>query len=413
MASLGAAPLLDVRDLTVRFRTESGLVRAVEGISYTLHRGEALGLVGESGSGKSASALALLRLLSEPPAEVSGSVVLAGRDLLVLPEEKLRGVRGREVGFIFQDPGAALNPVLSVGEQVAEGLRVHKRMGRAARGRAAELLAAVGIPLVSDRVEAYPHELSGGQRQRVLIAVALACEPALLIADEPTTALDVTIQAQIVDLVERLRRERGMALLWITHDLPLAASLVDRIAVMYAGHLVELGPVDAILDRPRHPYSRGLLRAMPGLEEGAVEDPGGSRGGSQRLEAIPGSAPDLRTGSSSRAPCPIPRTCPPAAAFTRAVPSRPKCADGRTRSRATSGPPASRRWWLATMRISGPDPESSPFALEVRHPPAPRREPPSRWAAAVRAPSALASRRRRRRQEPSGARERRRVRDCR
>jgi oligopeptide transport system ATP-binding protein len=275
--------LLDVRDLVTTFETEDGRVHAVNGVSYTLGRGETLGLVGESGSGKSASALSILGLVS--PGEVSGGVALfEGRDLLSLPAEELRRVRGRRIAMIFQDPLTSLNPVLSVGSQIVEGLEEHLGMSRRlARARALELLRLVGIPDPSDRLDGYPHEFSGGQRQRLLIAMAISCEPSILIADEPTTALDVTIQAQIVDLLKRLQGALGMAILWITHDLTLVAGLADRVAVMYAGRIVEVAPVRELFARPRHPYTRGLLHATPGGAD--------SRG---RLVAIPGAPPDPR-----------------------------------------------------------------------------------------------------------------------
>ncbi len=277
--------LLEVRNLATRFSSEHGVVRAVNGISYTLDQGEALGIVGESGSGKSVSALSLLRLVPEPPARVEGRVLLEGRDLLELPAHELRRVRGRGIAMVFQDPATSLNPVLTVGDQVGEGLREHLGMSRAAaRRRASELFDLVGLPGAKDRLSAYPHELSGGQRQRVMIAMALAGRPCVLIADEPTTALDVTIQAQIVDLVKRLQKTLGMALVWITHDLALAAGLSDEIAVMYAGSIVEQAPAGEVLRRPRHPYTSGLLRAMPR----------GGGAGRERLVAIPGAPPDLR-----------------------------------------------------------------------------------------------------------------------
>jgi oligopeptide transport system ATP-binding protein len=290
-------PLLEVRDLTVRLSTRQGVVHAVNGISYRLDRGETLALVGESGSGKSLSALALLGLLPRGGV-VSGQALFRGRDLLALAQEDLRKVRGTGIAMVFQDPATSLNPVLPVGEQVVEGLREHRGLSaKAADRRAAELLSLVGIPGGRERLRAYPHELSGGQRQRVLIAMALSCEPALLVADEPTTALDVTVQAQVAQLLKRLQRELGMAMLWITHDLALVAGLVDRVAVMYAGQIVEQGPVREVFASPQHPYTRGLLRARPRFEAGRVE----------RLTAIPGSPPDLRQVFSS---CPFAPRCP-------------------------------------------------------------------------------------------------------
>ena len=278
--------VLEVKDLVTRFHTERGVVRAVNGISYTLDRGEAMALVGESGSGKSVGVLSILGLLPRPSGRVEGGMaLLAGRDLLSLPASALRRVRGREIAMIFQDPATSLNPVLTVGYQLTEGLRQHLRMTRAAaRERAVELLTLVGIADPRERLRDHPHEFSGGQRQRIMIAMALAARPSVLIADEPTTALDVTIQAQIVELVKRLQKTLGMAIVWITHDLALAAGLADKVAVMYAGYIVEQAPVRELFRRPRHPYTRGLLRAMPRSEGPRPE----------RLEAIPGTPPDLR-----------------------------------------------------------------------------------------------------------------------
>ena len=279
-------PVLSVRDLRTRFRTQGGgMVHAVNGVGFDLHAGELLGVVGESGSGKSVTMLSLLRLLPMPPAEiVSGRALLQGEDLLALEPARLRRVRGGKVGFIFQDPMAALNPVLSVGYQLAEPLRTHLGMSRrAARRRAAALLDGVGIPAAESRLRDFPHQFSGGMRQRVMIAMALACHPAVLIADEPTTALDATIQAQILDLLQRLRRERGMAIVWVTHDLGVVAGLADRVLVMYGGQVVEQAPVAALYAGPQHPYTRSLLRALPRLDGG----------GGGRLASIPGQPPTL------------------------------------------------------------------------------------------------------------------------
>ena len=293
------SPVLEVRDLVTRFSTDAGVVRAVNGLSYTLEAGEALALVGESGSGKSVGALSVLGLVQEPWGRVeSGSVRFEGRELLSLDAAELRRVRGRKIAMIFQDPATSLNPVLTVGMQVAEGPREHLGLSKAAaRAKAADLLALVGIPDAKARLSAYPHELSGGQRQRVMIAMAIACEPAVLIADEPTTALDVTIQAQIVDLMKRLQRTLGMAILWITHDLALAAGIADNVAVMYAGAIIEAGMARDLFRRPRHPYTLGLLGAMPHAD----------RSGARRLTPIPGAPPDLRrewTGCAFAARCP-------------------------------------------------------------------------------------------------------------
>ena len=299
MAAVSAARrVLEVRDIRTRFHTQDGIVHAVNGISFDLDEGELLGVVGESGSGKSVTMMSLLKLLPMPPAEiVAGRALLQGENLIALDAERLRRVRGAQVGFIFQDPMTSLNPVLSVGYQLTEPLRVHLGMSRsAARRRAVELLELVGIPMAASRLNDFPHQFSGGMRQRVMIATALACEPKVLIADEPTTALDVTIQAQILDLVKRLRRELGMAIIWITHDLGVVAGLADRVMVMYGGLVVEHAGVKALYGRPRHPYTRGLLRTLPRLD--------GTR--SERLESIAGQPPNL-----ARAPaaCPFAPRC--------------------------------------------------------------------------------------------------------
>ncbi len=274
--------VLSVRDLTVSFPTRRGPAEVVNGISYDLHRGETLAIVGESGSGKSVSVMALLGLLPDS-ARVGGNVRFAGDDLLAASEEALRRVRGNDIAMVFQDPMTSLNPVLTVGRQVTEGLELHLGMdGRAARARAVELLDLVGIPLAERRLDEYPHQLSGGMRQRVMIAMALACDPVVLVADEATTALDVTIQAQIVDLVGRLQDDLGMAVIWITHDLGVVAGIADRVLVMYGGQVVEEADVDALYDTPDHPYTRGLLASLPVIGAGARE----------RLTAIPGLPPD-------------------------------------------------------------------------------------------------------------------------
>jgi peptide/nickel transport system ATP-binding protein len=277
-------PLLEVSDLSVEFALKAGPLRAVRSLSYTISAGESLGLVGESGSGKSVSALAVLGLLNKRTATVSGSVRLEGRELIGLSEGELRSIRARRAALVFQDPLSSLNPVLSIGRQITEVLEAHRvASGAAARKRAIELLDLVGIPDPERRVRQYPHELSGGMRQRAMLAAALACEPALLIADEPTTALDVTIQAQILELLVGLRTRLNMSLLLITHDLGVVAGFTDRIAVMYAGRVVEQGPTENILDTPRHPYTRGLLASVPRIDQ--------PREG--RLAAIPGAPLDL------------------------------------------------------------------------------------------------------------------------
>ncbi len=293
-------PVLSVRDVRTRFRTPGGgVVHAVNGISFDLHEGELLGVVGESGSGKSVTMLSLLRLLPTPPAEIAaGQALLEGEDLLALEPARLRRVRGGKVGFIFQDPMASLNPVLSIGYQLVEPLRTHLGLSRrAARRRAAELLELVGIPAAASRLRDFPHQFSGGMRQRVMIAMALACDPRVLIADEPTTALDATIQAQILDLLQRLRRERGMAIVWITHDLGVVAGLADRVMVMYGGQAVERADVRSLYAKPQHPYTRSLLRALPRPD-------GGGRG--ERLASIPGQPPVLTHAPHA---CPFAARC--------------------------------------------------------------------------------------------------------
>ena len=276
--------VLTVRDLETRFETPVGVVRAVRGVSFDVMPGEAVALVGESGSGKTVTFLSLLGLVPPPGRVTGGSVRLEGRELLDLDPRAWADVRGRRIAMVFQDPMTSLNPVLTVGRQLTEGLQRHLGLGAAAaRLRAVELLARVGIPDPGARVDRHPHELSGGQRQRVLIAMAVACEPRVLIADEPTTALDVTVQRQIVELVQGLREELGMAVLWITHDLALASTLVDRVLVMYAGRVVEEAPTDALFRTPGHPYTRGLLGSMPSLWSA----PGAP------LASIPGSPPSM------------------------------------------------------------------------------------------------------------------------
>ncbi len=277
--------LLDVRDLRTYFYTQDGVVKAVNGVSYTLDEGETLGLVGESGCGKSVSALSIMRLIPQPPGKiVGGEVVFQGRDLLKVSEDEIRRVRGKEIAMIFQDPMTSLNPVLTISRQLTEGLELHLEMdGRSARRRAVELLEMVGIPSASSRVDDYPHQFSGGMRQRVMIAMALSCNPKLLIADEPTTALDVTIQAQILDLIKKLRQELGTAVILITHDLGVVAGMTDKINVMYAGYIVESAPTAEIFKDPRHPYTLGLLRSIPRIDEERRE----------KLIPIDGLPPDL------------------------------------------------------------------------------------------------------------------------
>ncbi len=275
--------ILDVRGLRTSFHTRDGIVRAVDGIDFHVERGEILGLVGESGCGKSVTSLSIMRLVGKPGRIEAGEVLFDGQDLLKIPGNEMRRIRGNRISMIFQQPTSALNPVWDVGRQVAEVLEVHRGMKRrAARDRALELLQMVGIPEPRRRLDAYPHELSGGMAQRVMIAMALACEPELLIADEPTTALDVTIQAQILDLMRDLRDRTGTAIILITHDLGVVAETCDRVAVMYAGEIIEQAGVDDLFAAPRHPYTRGLLGAIPVLGDVREE-----------LTVIPGNVPSL------------------------------------------------------------------------------------------------------------------------
>ena len=262
------SPLLQVRNLRTEFVTQDGIVHAVNGISLDLEEGETLGVVGESGCGKSVSMLSLMRLIPQPPGRiVDGEVIFQGQDLLKYSNEQIRRVRGNEIAMIFQDPMTSLNPVLSIGRQISEALELHLGMNRAqARRRSIELLDMVHIPEAAARINDYPHQFSGGMRQRVMIAMALSCNPQLLIADEPTTALDVTIQAQIIDLIRELRDELGMAIIWITHDLGIVAGLVKRVQVMYAGFIVERAEVHEYYSNPLHPYSLGLLASLPRLD---------------------------------------------------------------------------------------------------------------------------------------------------
>ena len=279
------AKLLEVKNLKTQFFTQDGVVHAVNGISYSVGAGETLAIVGESGSGKSVGVMSLIRLIPQPPGKiVDGEVLFDGQDLLKLSESELRSVRGNRIAMIFQDPMTSLNPVLTVGRQITEALELHLNMSRdQARQRAIELLELVGIPGAAERIDNYPHQFSGGQRQRITIAMALACQPEILIADEPTTALDVTIQAQIVDLVGRLKKELGMAIIWITHDLGVVAGMAERVLVMYSGFIVEEGLVNEIYAQPRHPYTLGLLRSIPRLDLGRQK----------RLVPIEGLPPDL------------------------------------------------------------------------------------------------------------------------
>ena len=277
--------LLEVEDLRTHFPTRAGLVRSVDGVSFHLDEGELLGLVGESGCGKSITALSIMRLIAEPGKIVGGSIKFKGEELTTASAERLREIRGNDIAMIFQDPMTSLNPVFTVGEQIAEALRLHRNLDKkAAKQAAIEAMREVSIPSPERRVNDYPHQLSGGMRQRVMIAMALACDPELLIADEPTTALDVTIQAQILELLDELRKTRKLAVLLITHDLGVVAEVADRVCVMYTGKIVEESGVDEIFAKPKHPYTQGLLRSVPKLTEEGIER-------AVRLETIEGTVP--------------------------------------------------------------------------------------------------------------------------
>ncbi len=291
--------LLEVKNLVTKFYTESGIVSAVNGISYTLDQGESMAIVGESGSGKSVGVLSIMGLIPTPPGRIEeGEVIYGNRDILKLTASEMRQVRGREISMIFQDPMTSLNPVLTVGRQLTEALKLHLGMSDdQSKQRAVEMLELVGIPGAERRLNEYPHQFSGGQRQRIMIAMGLSCNPSVLIADEPTTALDVTIQAQIVELVLQLQEKLGMAVIWITHDLGVVAGMVDKVAVMYSGFIVEQAPVHELYHSPRHPYTLGLLQSMPQLD---VKD-------QDRLASIEGLPPDLRQKFNH---CPFAPRCP-------------------------------------------------------------------------------------------------------
>jgi oligopeptide/dipeptide ABC transporter ATP-binding protein len=277
-------PLLDVRNLRVSFRTEGGVVRAVDGVSFTLDAGHVLGIVGESGSGKSVSVMSIMRLIRDPNAVFEGEVIYKGRDLMKLSGRQMQSIRGNEIAMIFQDPMTSLNPVYKVGWQIEEQLKAHETLTKgAAKSRAIELLKLVGIPAAERRIDDHPHQFSGGMRQRVMIAMALACNPDLLIADEPTTALDVTIQAQILTLIDNLKRDFGSAVIVITHDMGVVAQVAETVAVMYAGQIVERGVVDDVFAAPQHPYTWGLLGSIPRLD----------RAKPHRLPTIRGVPPSL------------------------------------------------------------------------------------------------------------------------
>jgi oligopeptide/dipeptide ABC transporter ATP-binding protein len=301
--------LLSVNNLQTQFRTRAGLVKAVDGVSFKLNCGELLGLVGESGCGKSITALSIMRLIAPPGKIVGGEIVFDGKNLLTLTDAEMRQIRGDDIAMIFQDPMTSLNPVYTIGEQIAEALRLHRKLSRkAARESAIQAMREVAIPDPGRRFNDYPHQLSGGMRQRVMIAMALACDPRLLIADEPTTALDVTIQAQILELLNDLRRNRDLAVLLITHDLGVVAEVADRVAVMYTGRIVEESDVNEIFMRPKHPYTEGLLRSVPRLTLEHVAKV-------ERLETIEGVVPN-------------PTQLPPGCHFAPRCPHRmPRCTE--------------------------------------------------------------------------------------
>ncbi|MBF0170034.1 MAG: ABC transporter ATP-binding protein [Nitrospinae bacterium] len=302
--------LLEIDNLTVRFSGPDGVARAVNGVSYAVEAGQAVGVVGESGCGKTVTALSILRLI-QPPGKISGGRILfEGTDLLTLSEEEMRKVRGAEIAMIFQEPMTALNPVFTIGDQIGEGIRLHRGVGKKeARQQAIEGLARVGVPDPAGRVDAYPHQLSGGLRQRAMIAMALALDPKLVVADEPTTALDVTIQAQILDLMNRMRVDTGAGFVLITHDLGVVAQTCDTVVVMYAGRVVESAPVGELFENPRHPYTRGLLASIPSRGK-----PG------ERLREIPGSVPSIFA---------LPQGCP----------FHPRCPEVMERCRVEAPPP--------------------------------------------------------------------------
>jgi peptide/nickel transport system ATP-binding protein len=282
-------PLLEVENLQTHFGTIDGVVRAVEGLSFHIDAGETVAIVGESGCGKSVTSMSILRLIQEPPGKVAGSIRFEGRDLLALTEPEMQKIRGKDISMIFQEPMTSLNPVLTVGKQIGETLQLHEGLNwNDAEAKAVDMLTLVGIPAPGRRVREYPHQLSGGMRQRVMIAMALACNPKLLIADEPTTALDVTIQAQILDLMRDLKTRLGSAIMLITHDLGVVAEMAQRVVVMYAGRKVEEGSAEAVFLNPRHPYTRGLLGAVPKLGSSL------SMVGRSKLTEIPGLVPSLR-----------------------------------------------------------------------------------------------------------------------
>lgn len=301
-----AQPLLSIRNLTTRFKTERGAVTAVDGVSFDVAAGETLAIVGESGSGKSVTAMSILRLIPDPPGRIeAGEIVFEGQDLRKLSDKQMRGIRGNRIAMIFQEPMSSLNPAMTVGRQIAEPIHLHRhKPWRDALGEAESLIARVRMPDAATRVKAYPHQFSGGMRQRAMIAMALACEPQLIIADEPTTALDVTVQAQILDLLQDLAKKANSALILITHDLGVVARYADRVLVMYAGRIVESAPAMALYAQPRHPYTRGLMASVPRLDSDTT----------QKLVPIEGAPPDL---SALPAGCAFAPRCKQAAARCR------------------------------------------------------------------------------------------------
>jgi oligopeptide/dipeptide ABC transporter ATP-binding protein len=319
--------LLRVENLETVFHSDQGLIKAVDGVSFEVGEGETVGLVGESGCGKSVTALSIMRLISDPPGRIQGgSIYMGGRDLLHLPEKEMRKVRGNEISIVFQEPLSSLNPVFTCGEQVREAIALHQRLGRkASKEKAVEMLRLVRLPDPGKRYHSYPHQLSGGMRQRVMIAMALSCEPKLLIADEPSTALDVSVQAQIMELLLSLREKMGMAVLLITHDLAVVAQMADRVVVMYAGVVVEEAPLESLYERPAHPYTQGLLASIPKI---------GSR--RERLMSIDGSVPD-------------PLKLPPGCRFSDRCPKRfDRCAQEEPGMFTVAEGHRSRCWLSAT-----------------------------------------------------------------
>ena len=321
-AVTAADTVLEVDGLCVDFAVRGKRVRVLSDISFTVARGETLGIIGESGCGKSMTALALLRMIPSPPGRIAaGRVLLNGEDLIQVPEKRIRAVRGGEISMIFQEPMTSLNPVYTIGNQIAETIRRHKDIGRAAAWKeAVDLLDMVHIPAPERRVREYPHHLSGGMRQRVMIAMALACEPTVLLADEPTTALDVTVQAQIFDLLREIQDAHGTCIVLITHDFGAVSEMADRVLVMYAGHKVEEGTLDEISDEPHHPYTQGLLRSMPEI----VDELPDVR---VRLSEIPGTVPDLLRGLEG---CPFAPRCPSAMSRCRELPDYARLGDHRS-----------------------------------------------------------------------------------